>query len=78
MDIPNWPVRNTPVPGDIAAEKEMGGEFINDVRGYSGHSGIVSGPGTTISQSAVTDQVEETSWGFRPGDNIVFRHYTGP
>ena len=78
VDIPNWPVTNTPVPGDIAAEKEMGGEFINDVRGYSGHSGIVSGPGTTISQSAVTDQVEETSWGFRPGDNIVFRHYTGP
>lgn len=68
VTIPGWEVVTDPQPGDIAAIKQ-------NYSDASGHVGIVSGPNSTI--SATNDQVVENDWGFRPGQQPVFRRYTG-
>lgn len=70
--IPGWVIVKDPQPGDVAAMR------IN-YTDATGHVGIVTGPGTTVSASSETDTVVENDWGFRPGqkDAVVFRRYVG-
>ena len=76
VSIPGWKVVNTPQVGDVAAEA---GQYSN----ATGHVGIVSAvtqggkKGKTISASATTNTVVENTWGFRGGQNVVFRRYVG-
>lgn len=71
-DIPGWIVVTDPRPGDVAAMKV-------DYLDATGHVGIVTGPGTTVSASSLTDTVVENDWGFRPEEKgaVVFRRYVG-
>jgi hypothetical protein len=70
--IPGWEIVKNPRPGDVAAQKSSHSDA-------SGHVGIVTGPGTTVSVSSKTDTVIETGWGFPPHtqDAVVFRRYVG-
>ena len=76
VSIPGWIVVKTPQIGDVAAEAI---QYSN----ATGHVGIVSEVtlggknGKTISASAVTNKVVENDWGFRSGQNVVFRRYKG-
>lgn len=68
VEIPGWVIVSDPRPGDIAAE-------AIDYADATGHVGIVTGEGTTV--SATSDTVIENDWGFRAGQNVVFRRYVG-
>ena len=69
--IPGWEVVTNPRPGDVVAMKE-------DYSDASGHVGIVTGPGTSVSVSSLTGTVVENDWGFRPDQkDVVFRRYVG-
>jgi cell wall-associated NlpC family hydrolase len=69
--IPGWEVVTNPRPGDVVAVKE-------DYSDASGHVGIVTGPGTSVSASSVTGTVVQNNWGFQPGQkDVVFRRYVG-
>jgi hypothetical protein len=72
VDIPGWEVVKDPRPGDVVALKENYGDA-------SGHVGIVTGPGTSVSVSSYTGTVVENNWGFRSDhkDDVVFRRYVG-
>lgn len=81
--IPGWEVVTSPQPGDVAAISDVGpapGASRFDHLNISGHVGIVTGPGTTISNSNLAGQVVENDWGFRPDQKgqVVFRRYVGP
>lgn len=82
-EIPNWVVLKpgeTPLPGDVIAEK------IN-YSDATGHVGIVVGNGQTVSQwSSPYEIVGQNDYGFRPANdqrgvglniNAVFRRYIG-
>jgi hypothetical protein len=60
------------MPGDVAAQKIS----YSDA---SGHVGIVTGPGKTVSASSVTGTIVENDWGFRSDQQgeVVFRRYVG-
>ncbi|WP_158285413.1 CHAP domain-containing protein [Azospirillum sp. TSH64] len=68
--IQGWVVVTDPQPGDVAAIPSNAG-------GASGHVGIVSGDGKTI--SATDKSVVENDWGFRDDQKgtVVFRRYVG-
>lgn len=74
VSIPGWMVVKTPQVGDVAAEAI---QYLN----ATGHVGIVSEVtqggknGKTISATAT--KVVENDWGFRAGQNVVFRRYMG-
>jgi cell wall-associated NlpC family hydrolase len=71
VTIPGWEVVQSPRPGDVVAMKE-------DYSDASGHVGIVSGPGTSVSVSSSTGSVVENDWGFRSDQkDVVFRRYVG-
>lgn len=61
--IDHWEIVTDPRPGDVAGDGE--------------HVGVVVGGGHTISQSSITDLVEDTEWGFRDENkgHMVFRRY---
>jgi RHS repeat-associated protein len=64
--IPGWEIVYDPQPGDIAA-------IATNYSDATGHVGIVSGLGTTISHSSHLDMIVENSWGFDPGQSPTFR-----
>jgi cell wall-associated NlpC family hydrolase len=70
VDIPGWVVVDDPQPGDVVAMEE-------NYSDASGHVGIVSGEGKTISASSETQTIVENDWGFREGQKPVFRRYVG-
>jgi hypothetical protein len=71
VDIPGWVVVAHPLPGDVVAMKE-------DFSDASGHVGIVTGPGTSVSVSSDTGTVVQNDWGFRSDQkDVVFRRYVG-
>jgi hypothetical protein len=74
VSIPGWRVVSTPQPGDVVAEASQGNN-------YTGHVGIVSevnnGGQNGKTVSASHDKVVENDWGFRSGQNMVFRRYQG-
>jgi RHS repeat-associated protein len=69
VDIPGFPiVSGPPQPGDIIAE-------AHETPDATGHVGIVTGDNSTVSQSSITDRIEENNWGFRPEDNVTVRRW---
>ncbi len=66
VDIPGYSVVTSPQPGDIVAE-------AHNYSNATGHVGIVSGSGTSVSQSSLTNTVVNNDWGFRPANTPVFR-----
>jgi len=72
VTIPGWEVVQNPLPGDVAAQKIS----YSDA---SGHVGIVTGPGKTVSASSDTGTIVENNWGFRADQQgeVVFRRYVG-
>jgi cell wall-associated NlpC family hydrolase len=61
-NISGWVVVSSPMPGDVAS--------------FSGHVGIVSGNGLTIS-ATLHNGVVRNDWGFRTGRTPVFRRFVG-
>ena len=61
-NISGWVVVSSPMPGDVAS--------------FSGHVGIVSGNGLTIS-ATLHNGVVRNDWGFRTGRTPVFRRFAG-
>lgn len=69
-DIPGWKVVTNSRWGDVAAEA------IN-YSDATGHVVIVRWHGYTIGTVHGT-RIGITDWGYRPGQNVVFRRYVGP
>jgi hypothetical protein len=83
LSIPGFEIvpKDQAQPGDVVAIPHL---YIPGLT-PTGHVGIVTGPGKTTSvitrdekgNPAVPEIVRENDWGFRQGDDAVFRRYTG-